>query len=429
MVGTVGGVLGQAGVNIAGMQVCRDHQGGHALVALSVDAAIPPRRSRRSASRSTRSRCGRSTSPRGCPDEAVQVGARGQVTRAGRPRLPGRSLGLSSQAAASRSTASVSVSGGWVNGSRTNRSSPPSGAKSGPAASRTPRFRRPSPARGHGARQLAPQAQPAGGHPEAPGRQLRRQRGDQRRPGGARAARRRTPSTSSRRAIRCTSASCSSTGAPRSRLSRAATSRGHPRLRRPHPADPQPAPERLARRTERHDVRGVRGERQRHRGLVDRHLGHRLVDDRQRAWPGAAPPPAAPAPSSAMSSPVGLWKSGMRYADRGRTCLTASTRLDGGPAALVDVGAHDAGAAAAQGRDRVRVGRALHQHPVADADEGAARRSPTPTGRRRSRAPGRRRSAVRARRTAGRSPRAARAARRVVAVLRQVAGSSASAAS
>jgi D-3-phosphoglycerate dehydrogenase len=41
MVGTVGGVLGQAGVNIAGMQVCRDRQGGHALVALSVDDAIP----------------------------------------------------------------------------------------------------------------------------------------------------------------------------------------------------------------------------------------------------------------------------------------------------------------------------------------------------------------------------------------------------
>ena len=41
MVGTVGGLLGQAGVNIAGMQVCRDRQGGHALVALSVDDAIP----------------------------------------------------------------------------------------------------------------------------------------------------------------------------------------------------------------------------------------------------------------------------------------------------------------------------------------------------------------------------------------------------
>jgi D-3-phosphoglycerate dehydrogenase len=41
MVGTVGGILGQADVNIAGMQVARDTKGGHALVALSVDSAIP----------------------------------------------------------------------------------------------------------------------------------------------------------------------------------------------------------------------------------------------------------------------------------------------------------------------------------------------------------------------------------------------------
>jgi D-3-phosphoglycerate dehydrogenase / 2-oxoglutarate reductase len=41
MVGTVGGILGDAGVNIAGMQVSRDAKGGKALVALSVDSAIP----------------------------------------------------------------------------------------------------------------------------------------------------------------------------------------------------------------------------------------------------------------------------------------------------------------------------------------------------------------------------------------------------
>jgi D-3-phosphoglycerate dehydrogenase len=41
MVGTVGGVLGDAGVNIAGMQVSRQTKGGRALVALSVDSAIP----------------------------------------------------------------------------------------------------------------------------------------------------------------------------------------------------------------------------------------------------------------------------------------------------------------------------------------------------------------------------------------------------
>jgi D-3-phosphoglycerate dehydrogenase / 2-oxoglutarate reductase len=41
MVGTVGRILGEAKVNIAGMQVSRDSKGGHALVALSVDSVIP----------------------------------------------------------------------------------------------------------------------------------------------------------------------------------------------------------------------------------------------------------------------------------------------------------------------------------------------------------------------------------------------------
>jgi D-3-phosphoglycerate dehydrogenase len=40
MVGTVGGILGDAGVNIASMQVARQAKGGHALVALSVDSVI-----------------------------------------------------------------------------------------------------------------------------------------------------------------------------------------------------------------------------------------------------------------------------------------------------------------------------------------------------------------------------------------------------
>lgn len=41
IVGTVGRILGEAGVNIAGMQVSRDRKGGHALVAMTVDGAIP----------------------------------------------------------------------------------------------------------------------------------------------------------------------------------------------------------------------------------------------------------------------------------------------------------------------------------------------------------------------------------------------------
>jgi D-3-phosphoglycerate dehydrogenase len=42
MVGTIGQILGAAEVNIAGMQVGRREQGGDALVALTVDSAIPP---------------------------------------------------------------------------------------------------------------------------------------------------------------------------------------------------------------------------------------------------------------------------------------------------------------------------------------------------------------------------------------------------
>jgi D-3-phosphoglycerate dehydrogenase / 2-oxoglutarate reductase len=42
IVGVVGQILGSEGINIAGMQVSRDTRGGHALIALTVDSAIPP---------------------------------------------------------------------------------------------------------------------------------------------------------------------------------------------------------------------------------------------------------------------------------------------------------------------------------------------------------------------------------------------------
>ena len=41
VVGTVGQILGSEGINIAGMQVCRDARGGHALIVLTVNSAIP----------------------------------------------------------------------------------------------------------------------------------------------------------------------------------------------------------------------------------------------------------------------------------------------------------------------------------------------------------------------------------------------------
>ena len=42
VVGTVGQLLGDAGINIAGMQVSRDEKGGHALMALTIDSVVPP---------------------------------------------------------------------------------------------------------------------------------------------------------------------------------------------------------------------------------------------------------------------------------------------------------------------------------------------------------------------------------------------------
>ena len=42
VVGTLGRVLGEAGINIGSMQVARDAAGGHALVVLTVDSQIPP---------------------------------------------------------------------------------------------------------------------------------------------------------------------------------------------------------------------------------------------------------------------------------------------------------------------------------------------------------------------------------------------------
>jgi len=41
VVGTVGNALGKAQINIAGMQVARDHAGGAALMVITVDSPVP----------------------------------------------------------------------------------------------------------------------------------------------------------------------------------------------------------------------------------------------------------------------------------------------------------------------------------------------------------------------------------------------------
>jgi D-3-phosphoglycerate dehydrogenase len=42
IVGAVGGIIGSAGINIAGMQVARSEEGGAALMALNIDSALTP---------------------------------------------------------------------------------------------------------------------------------------------------------------------------------------------------------------------------------------------------------------------------------------------------------------------------------------------------------------------------------------------------
>ena len=41
MIGTIGQVLGEQGVNIAGMDVSREAEGGEALAILTLDASLP----------------------------------------------------------------------------------------------------------------------------------------------------------------------------------------------------------------------------------------------------------------------------------------------------------------------------------------------------------------------------------------------------
>ena len=91
MVGTVGRILGDAAVNIAGMQVSRDSKGGSALVALSVDSRHPRGHAAGDAGRDRRPRrTGRQ--PRVIPRQPlVDLGPLAQL-RAG--RLPRRLVQL-----------------------------------------------------------------------------------------------------------------------------------------------------------------------------------------------------------------------------------------------------------------------------------------------------------------------------------------------
>ena len=94
MVGTVGRILGEAGINIAGMQVARAAAGGEALVALTVDATIPAARAHRD-----RRRDRRDLGPRGRPDGLTTRRIRGSATGSSQVAVPSRT----NESAASRS--------------------------------------------------------------------------------------------------------------------------------------------------------------------------------------------------------------------------------------------------------------------------------------------------------------------------------------
>ena len=130
MVGIVGQILGDAGVNIAGMQVSRDEQGRHGPG--GAHRSTPRSRPRcwtRSARRSTPTRCGASTS---ASERSGQATTGVRLTSA--PCRRAVAGGRAAQARARRRTASVITAGGWVCGSRSQCSSPPSAANAGPEA-------------------------------------------------------------------------------------------------------------------------------------------------------------------------------------------------------------------------------------------------------------------------------------------------------
>ena len=215
---------------------------------------------------------------------------------------------------ASRRTASRSSSPGRVHGIRTNRSSPPSAANTGPGATITPRRsasldQRPCRTRRGSS---APQREPAGRPVEAPlGQLLARPRRPGRR--AARAAARRL-------AARISSASASSRdqhqllehGRAEVEADPGPGEPLHLAARRPDPAQPQPTPERLAGAPDRDRVGGVRRERSRHLLALERQRLVGLVDDRDgvRRDAGARRTPRAARRSSGGRSGSGSRGSG-----------------------------------------------------------------------------------------------------------------------
>ena len=291
MVGTVGRILGDSRVNIAGMQVSRDSQ-GRPRPGRPVGRLGDPGRGARGdrGRRSTRPRCAPSTWSE-C--RALRRPSPGRATAAS-VSWPCPLADAPSQASASRSTARAELvlrprEGDpdervepAVDGERPARARPRRlgarprrRASSAPAASWPTAARTTATARRGGAGSASPAARVARAPPARASRWL------------AQPLPAASPSSSSRSASSRAATSCSRTGEPRSSATRAAIRRSMQLRGAADPADPEAAPESSCWRCRAVTVVGrERGERPRHRprrrgrsGLV------RLVDDRDRAGP------------------------------------------------------------------------------------------------------------------------------------------------
>ena len=282
MVGTVGGILGEAGVNIAGMQVARDAKGGQALVALSRRLGDPGRDARRDRGRhrrrlGARRRPGLTESASDQADHrpapAARRGCRAGLRRGGPPRSHAAARPVDGLARARRRRR--------VQGIRTKRSRPPSAANTGPGATITPRRSASAATRGAERPRAARTTAPArrSGTPEAPRRAARsRTRRDEARRAARAAAPGGAASTGAGVGRAAGPAPAARSPAPRGRgRPGPAVSRSIVGERGADPAQPQAAPEGLARAADRDRVGGVRRERARH-----------------RRWPVAARAPGGP---------------------------------------------------------------------------------------------------------------------------------------
>ena len=304
----------------------------------------------------------------------------------------------------------ASSSGRLVHGIRTNRSSPPSAANTGPGATITPcRSAAVATAVPSASGSRHHSASPPVGTPEVPRRDVLAERGHQRvallaqpRAVAAQDLRRALEQSQEHELLEDGCAQVEAHPGPGQRVDEV--------VRRPHPAEPQAAPEALARAADGDRAGGVRRERPRHRLTLQRERLVRLVDHGDRArgpHVGGVRLPLL----VAHQQPGRVLEVGDQVGQPRRGLPQRGAHGVEVPAVRVDGRGREPGAAGAQRLGGVGVDRGLDQHPVAGAGERLGDDRGRRQGARGHHDLARGRSAARARRRCGRSRPGARAAR------------------